>query len=272
MPATSCDEQAKPGTVALAALLRRTYPGTSTAITRPCGTDALPTTEHYDGRAVDWFASARRPESLAQAESAVAWLTGPDEQGVPAGNARRLGVMYLIWNDRIWSSYRLSEGWRPYSGCAARPDPRLDTPCHRDHVHVSLSWEGAMGRTSWWTGRVASRDFGPCRTPDLTWAEPYAAPRARPCPVLPRPATPAGATPLLGALVRYSGLPLGPGSRNPSVRVLQQAVGTAATGRFDTATGQALTDWQRGHGVTPTGRTDPATWRALLAANQPAPR
>lgn len=40
----------------------------------------------------------------------------------------RLGVTYVIWDNRIISVARAAEGWRPYSG-----DSR-----HEDHVHVSF--------------------------------------------------------------------------------------------------------------------------------------
>lgn len=40
----------------------------------------------------------------------------------------RLGVTYVIWDNRIISTARAAEGWRPYSG-----DSR-----HEDHVHVSF--------------------------------------------------------------------------------------------------------------------------------------
>jgi hypothetical protein len=56
--------------------------------------------------------------------------------------ARRLGVMYIIHNRRIWGSYRATEGWRPYVG--ANP--------HTDHVHFSFSWAGARKQTSYWDG------------------------------------------------------------------------------------------------------------------------
>jgi hypothetical protein len=50
--------------------------------------------------------------------------------------------MYVIWNHKIWSSYNAGAGWRPYSG----PDP------HTSHMHISLSWAGALKKTSYWTG------------------------------------------------------------------------------------------------------------------------
>src|SRR5690349_21651995 len=54
-PQSFCDPVAKKGTVALGQLLTATYKATSIVdYTRPCGTD---TSEHYDGRAIDWGVS-----------------------------------------------------------------------------------------------------------------------------------------------------------------------------------------------------------------------
>ena len=155
VPAVSCDSTDKPGSTSLGALLEATYPGTTYAVSRPCGSDVMSTTEHYDGRAVDWFTNVRTPEGKARGDALVNWLTATDARGNVAANARRLGVMYIIWNNRIWGAYRPADGWRPYLGCAGTPSPASDTTCHRNHVHLSLSWAGAMGRTSWWTRTVA---------------------------------------------------------------------------------------------------------------------
>jgi hypothetical protein len=89
----------------------------------------------------------------AAAESFVNALMATDKAGNKHALARRMGVMYVIWNRQIWSAYRASEGWRPYSGASA----------HRDHVHISMSWAGALGRTSFWSGTVP---------PDLPTASP----------------------------------------------------------------------------------------------------
>ena len=90
--------------------------------------------------------------------------------------------MYLIWNNNIWGSYRASEGWRPTRTAPPTRSAAYDTTCHRDHIHISLSWAGAIGRTSFWTGRVAPVDYGPCRPADLNWAAPYSGFRPVPCP------------------------------------------------------------------------------------------
>ena len=51
--------------------------------------------------------------------------------------AEALGVDYLIWQGRIWSLARDSEGWRPYNG-GGMHDPDSITGSHADHVHVSV--------------------------------------------------------------------------------------------------------------------------------------
>jgi hypothetical protein len=266
VPANSCDPHAKPGTTAVGDLLKATYRGSSYGIDRTCGTDPLPTSEHYDGRALDFFRSVRDPQQKAQVQALISWLFATDAHGNRYANARRLGVMYLIWNNRIWGSYRASDGWRAYAGCAARTARAYDTTCHRDHVHISLSWEGAMKRTSFWTRQVAAVDYGPCREAGLNWAAPYAQPRTSPCPSLPRVTAPAGSTALRRTLTTYSGMVLSRGDSGPVVRAVQQAVHTTVDGSFGPMTQAAVRTWQAGHGVTATGVVAADTWRALLKA------
>ncbi|MCW2868528.1 MAG: peptidoglycan-binding protein [Marmoricola sp.] len=266
VPANSCDPTAKPGTTALGELLKATYAGSSYGIDRTCGTDPLPTSEHYDGRALDFFRSVRDPQQKAQVQALVSWLFATDAHGNPYANARRLGVMYLIWNNRIWGSYRASDGWRPYAGCASRTSRAYDTTCHRDHVHLSLSWEGAMKRTSFWTRQVAAVDYGPCREAGLNWAAPYTTARTAPCPSLPRVTAPAGSSALRRTLTTYSGMVLTRGDAGPVVRAVQQAVHTTVDGSFGPMTQAAVRTWQAAHGVTPTGVVAADTWHALLRA------
>src|SRR3954466_6929737 len=98
----SCDPAAKPGVEAYARMLLTTYKqGHSGGIVRGCGIGA--TSEHKEGRAFDWMLSVNKPAEKAAGDALTKWLTGKDEHGVVGGNARRLGVMYVIWNRRIWS-------------------------------------------------------------------------------------------------------------------------------------------------------------------------
>ena len=271
VPANSCDPHAKPGTTALADLLVRTY-GSHYGIDRTCGTDPLPTSEHYDGRAVDFFLNVHNKAQRAQMNSLIGWLLARDADGNAYANARRLGVMYLIWDNKIWGSYRASDGWRPYSSCAAHPGAAYDTTCHRNHIHISLSWEGAMKRTSFWTKHVATTDYGPCREAGLNWAAPYTGPRTTPCPSYDHVSAPSSSSSLRRTLTTYSGMRLARGDSGPVVRAVQQAVGTGADGAFGPLTQAAVTSWQRAHSLAATGVVDSATWRSLLtaAASHPA--
>ncbi len=271
VPAVSCDSTDKPGSTSLGALLKVTYPGTTYAISRACGSDVMSTTEHYDGRAVDWFTNVRTAEGKARGDAVVSWLTATDARGNVAANARRLGVMYIIWNNRIWGAYRPADGWRPYAGCAGTPSPGSDTTCHRNHVHLSLSWAGAMGRTSWWTRTVAGPDYGPCRVPDLNWAPAYTAVNPVPCPSYPKVSPAPGASALNRSLVAYSGMTLQRGATGPAVSAVQTAVGAATGGSFSDLTVSAVSAFQGTHGLLRDGVVGPQTWRALLKATAPVP-
>jgi peptidoglycan hydrolase-like protein with peptidoglycan-binding domain len=261
---SSCDPAAKPGAAALAALLTRTYPGTSAGIGRGCGADGI-ASEHYEGRAVDWMVGGYTTEGRARATALLGWLLAPDAAGDGFANARRTGVMYLIWDGKIWGSYQADAGWRPYSGCAAHPERSWDTSCHRDHVHVSLSWAGAMRRTSYWTQQVAAADYGPCRPVDLNWAPPYSEPNPTPCRTY-ATVMAVGSSPL----ARWSGATVRLGSTGPVVSAVQTALGLTADAQFGPVTAAALSAWRVGHGLSAGTVMDAAAWRAMLAAQRAA--
>jgi hypothetical protein len=143
-PQTYCDPKDKPGVVAFGQLLTSTYHDTTiVSISRPCGTD---TSEHYDGRALDWGAYYQNPTQVAEVNAVFAWLFAKDTAGNPNAMLRRLGIMYVIWNKQIWGTW--SQKWEPYA-CSG------ETACHQNHVHFSFDWSGAMKRTSFWTGVVS---------------------------------------------------------------------------------------------------------------------
>ena len=172
----TCDPTEKPGATALRGLLRATY-GRANAggTTRACSSGGV--SEHKEGRAYDWMLDVADPVEKQMADSFVAWLTGPDGAGVRGGNARRLGVQYVIWNRQTWQSW--TGAWKPYTGAVP----------HTDHVHVSLSWDGAFARTSFWTGKAVTRvDHGPCRIYVGETVAPYSLPNYTPCTrPIPRP-------------------------------------------------------------------------------------
>jgi putative cell wall-binding protein len=243
----SCDPAAKSGVEQFLRTLLKTYPmGHSGGIVRGCGIGS--TSEHKEGRAVDFMLSVNVPEQKAAGDALTAWLTGKDQYGVVGGNARRVGVMYLIWNKRMWSAYGTA-GWRTYTG----PVP------HTDHVHISFSWDGAMARTSWWDGSpVTNVDQGPCPVYSGQPAPVYTTRRTAACPgTLTPPASTYGI--------------VWPGQSSSSVKVAQAKLGVSADGTFGSLTRTALFAWQRRASVPVTGVLDKPTWAKLVPTATPAP-
>lgn len=111
------------------------------------------TSEHKEGRAWDWMVSVSVPSQKAAADSLLEWLTEEDRYGNDAAMARRLGIMYIIWDREIWGAW--GGGWRTYcvqkaDGCKEPGrDGGLRHP-HTDHVHFSFTWDGAKKKTSYW--------------------------------------------------------------------------------------------------------------------------
>ena len=135
----TCDPTAKPGALALRDLLEAAYPATTSfGIGRDCAIGG--TSEHKEGRAYDWGVNAANPAQLAMAQELLTWLLATDGYGNRHANARRLGIMYVIWNRQMWKAYAPDKGWQPYSGASP----------HTDHVHFSLSRKGGSGLTSWY--------------------------------------------------------------------------------------------------------------------------
>jgi hypothetical protein len=140
---STCDPTAKPGTVALRNLLLARYPmSKSLGITRACASGGK--SEHKEGRALDWGVNVNNAAQKAAAEDFIADLLATDQYGHAHALVRRMGIMYIIWNGRIWSAYQAGAGWRTYTGSSP----------HTDHVHLSLSWAGARAETSFWSGTV----------------------------------------------------------------------------------------------------------------------
>lgn len=139
MKQTTCSPKAKPGTTALLKTLMKAWGGSSSGISRQCSVGA--TSEHKEGRALDWHMDMKSASQRARVKRATDWLTANNGEV-----AYRLGVMYVIWNQHIWSLYYPELGWRKMASRGSY------TANHKNHVHISLSWDGAMKQTSWWTG------------------------------------------------------------------------------------------------------------------------
>ena len=109
----SCQPGYRTGTLGLARLLVTTYPNTSYGGAYNCGMDGN-RSEHYDGRGLDWMNTVRDPVQAAQAAAVVKFLLATDKYGNQFANARRMGIMYIIWNNKIWGS--CSGAWADYHG------------------------------------------------------------------------------------------------------------------------------------------------------------
>ena len=232
VPQVACQPGTPAGVAKLRELVLSTYGAGGRGNTaRGCSEG---TSEHADGRAWDWMVDVGDPREKAAAASFLAWLT--KDRGA---NARRLGIMYVIYNEKIWAVYRADEGWRASSG-------------HTDHVHVSFSWNGARGTTSFWTGKVHPVDVGPCtvfagQPANITYAA-----RTTRC-------YSAVAAPKRS---RYATVRLG--SRASSLAVAQKALGVPRSGVFDERTRTAVRGYQAAHDLPRTGALDTTTWASLV--------
>jgi hypothetical protein len=135
-----CDPVNRPGALKIARLIRATYGNDeSIGISRnACYT----TSEHNDGRAVDWMVDSTTRAGRAKADAFLDWLLATDKYGHTDAMARRLGIMYIIYHRHIWRAYDGGH-WGDYTG----------TNPHTDHIHISLGYDGSTGRTSFWTGK-----------------------------------------------------------------------------------------------------------------------
>jgi len=148
---TKCSSTDKPGVVAFRKLVLKAYPATGYgSISRGCSIGG--NSEHKEGRAWDWGVNASNASQKRAAESLFEWLFAKDSYGTSYAMVRRLGVMYIIFNRRIWFP---GSGWRVYCkqkprGCVSPSDGGLRHP-HTDHVHISFTWDGAKKRTTFWS-------------------------------------------------------------------------------------------------------------------------
>ncbi len=235
----SCDPTDKPGSVAYGQLLTSIYPAGVYGISRSC--TEYGTSEHKDGRAIDFMINAKDPAQRKVGDAIVNWVTADN-----GAIARRLGVMYLIWNGKFWGGYAPEDGWIPYQG--SNP--------HTDHIHTSLTWDGAMKRTSWWTGvALPVWDRGPCVAATGEYAPIYLAARTSPCP-----------SPL--AALRTSHATAVLGSSGAEVTFAQKLLVGSATGTFTSSFWRVVRDWQARKHLPVTGVLDQATWALLDPASR----
>ncbi len=244
----SCDPNDRPGMVAFANLIGDHYDRPLWWGSRSCkyGDNS----QHYEGRAFDWPMNAYDPDDKAIGDAVAQWLTANNGE-----MARRFGIQSIIWNRSSWYLYKPSR-WYPYYGASP----------HTDHLHISFSWDGAMGRTSWWDGTpVISHDYGTCRVYRDQYAPRYQGYNGQACPSN-LPAPPAAPNPVLLPGARDSNL---------SANYVAQAqrylgfTGSDVDGVFGPMTLQGLLNYQAAKKLPWTGVLDKATWAHMLGTGTP---
>jgi hypothetical protein len=151
-PQSTCSPKAKPGTTALGRWIVKHQGGGFGGISRSC--DSGGTSEHKEGRAFDWRLDATKKADRQRAATFLRAVRAADKAGNDDAKARRMGIMYIIWNDRMYSAWDQFEA-EPYLSSSCKTKKKCSkTLRHRDHLHLSLSRPGGKGRTSWYEGRV----------------------------------------------------------------------------------------------------------------------
>jgi peptidoglycan hydrolase-like protein with peptidoglycan-binding domain len=255
-PQNSCNPTAKPGVVKFRALMLRTYGrGYDASLVRSCTESG--TSEHKEGRAWDWGLNVAKPAEKKVAYRVIDWLLADGVDGQPAGQARRVGLSYLMFDGKIWGSW---------SDFAPRPISK-GSHQHNDHIHFSFSWAGAYARTSFWTGKVARAEYGPCAKFRGQPATLRKKPRYKPCPTnLPTPPRTTRANTVFG-------------SSGADVRLAQRLLGVPEAKRSSTfgfPLRKAVRAFQKSRGLPVTGVVDQPTWARLqpssvTSAGAPAP-
>ena len=230
-PQVSCSPIDLVGPRKLRDLVLATYKiGGKGNISRNC-TEGI--SEHSEGRAWDWMVYTNVAKDKAAAADFLAWVTANH-----GANAKRLGIMYMIYNQKIWGVYRESDGWRPSRG-------------HVDHIHISFSWNGARANTSFWKGKIQPVDYGPCAR--------FAGQPA----VLRSTARTAKCYAAVALVKTNKNTIQQTGSKSSTVKTAQILLGVNQSGVFDTATRAAVKAYQSKHDLPWTGTLDVPTWGSL---------
>jgi len=156
-PQARCSSYAKAGAKAFARWVVASYRGRQGRIASPCRGGSV--SEHKEGRAIDWTLNANSATDRARASRFLKRIFATGTTAERHELARRMGVMYIIWSDKIYASYSgfVARDYRSSScrGKALSKCPK--TLRHRDHVHISLNKSGGYGHTSFYVGRIPGR-------------------------------------------------------------------------------------------------------------------
>jgi hypothetical protein len=152
-PQSTCRRTPKPGVLLLADWLVARGGGYG-PISRSCSGSS--TSEHKESRAFDWLLDARSDTDQALAAALLDELFAPDDTGQPHALARRMGIMYIIWDDTMYASYDSFVAKRYLSSSCRKRRTCSPTLRHRDHMHISLTRQGAKGTTSWYVAQPSA--------------------------------------------------------------------------------------------------------------------
>jgi len=143
-----CRDRPMKGTKQLAAWINKKFSGgTASASMRACSSS---TSEHQDGRAIDWTMDAAKEADRNEVDRFLTKLFAEDADAEAHALARRMGIMYIIWNDHMYRAYGNPHFAKDaYDGCPGRKKCSK-TLRHRDHVHISLSKPGGKAETTWY--------------------------------------------------------------------------------------------------------------------------
>jgi hypothetical protein len=164
-----CDPDPEPGVLSFRSFVLNRYAFTRAgSISRACHIGGR--SEHKEGRAWDWGVRVSVRREKAAAEALIDLLHATDRHGNQHAMARRFGIMYLIWNRRIWGSWG---GWSTYCvqrrGACRADDGSVRHP-HTDHVHFSFGWAGARRETTYWHKDLSLLGAGAAHPTDGYWA------------------------------------------------------------------------------------------------------
>ena len=89
----------------------------------------MPGSAHYEGRAIDVFVRPISEDNKRRGWAVASYLVG---------QADRLGINTVIFDDRVWRVGSSDDGWQDYRvPSGSKGDQRILE--HRDHVHVDVS-------------------------------------------------------------------------------------------------------------------------------------
>ena len=152
-PQSTCRRRPKPGILLLADWLVARGGGYG-PISRSCSGSS--TSEHKESRAFDWLLDATSETDQALAAALLDELFAPDDTGQPHALARRMGIMYIIWDDTMYASYDGFVAKRYLSSSCRTRRTCSPTLRHRDHMHISLTRQAAKGLTSWYVAQPSA--------------------------------------------------------------------------------------------------------------------